>query len=153
MAFTYRTFTAPLKVKHIISNFWLFESDEGIGAYTHFATATVFPKIVFGLEGCFSISSNDGSQTKLNRYSLSLRQFERKFKKITGFSPKHFHRISRFEKATDTCRQANLKMTDIAYRFGYFDQAHFTKDFKQFSGFTPLAYQNVASLDIVFTNS
>lgn len=43
-------------------------------------------------------------------------------------------------------------MTDIAYRFGYFDQAHFIKDFKQFSGFTPLAYQFVASRDVVFTN-
>lgn len=66
MAFIYKTFTAPLKLKHIISNFWFFETDEGIGAYTHFATATVFPKIVFGLEGCFSVSSNDGEQINLN---------------------------------------------------------------------------------------
>lgn len=88
-----------------------------------------------------------------SKYSLSSRQFQRNFKKITGFSPKHFHRISRFEKAINICLQDHIKMTDIAHHYGYFDQAHFIKDFKQFSGFTPLTYRNVASSDVVFARS
>lgn len=66
MAFLFKTFAAPFHVRHIVSNFWCFESDEGVGAYTHYATATVFPKLVFGLEGCFSISSEERRQIKLN---------------------------------------------------------------------------------------
>ncbi len=33
-----------------------------------------------------------------------------------------------------------MKWTDIAYQFGYSDQSHFIKEFKNFSGFSPEAF-------------
>ncbi|MBL7727053.1 MAG: helix-turn-helix domain-containing protein, partial [Dinghuibacter sp.] len=33
-----------------------------------------------------------------------------------------------------------LRLTDIAYECGYFDQSHFIHDFKQFSGYTPAVF-------------
>ncbi len=71
---------------------------------------------------------------------LSQRQFERKFKGLSGFSPKLFSRISRFETAINTCINTASAFTDIAYECGYYDQSHFNRDFKDFTGLHPSAY-------------
>lgn len=270
MAFTFQTFPAPLKLQQYIRNFWFFETDSTDDGYVHYATASVFPKITFGLAGRFysvaengerellycsglngqtnsfsrltsgkgkiqifgaflfphslhgltglpadvftnqnvdlkTIWGNDGlnleeqvlmAADNLERiklvcsflerklkslfaignnklayavdhllsfngiadikqvagtFCLSLRQFERKFKAMSGFSPKHFHRISRFEQTTFICLQNRLNLTEIAYSFGYADQAHFTHDFKNFSGFSPRTYLKLAAEDVAFT--
>lgn len=71
---------------------------------------------------------------------LSQRQFERNFKAATGFSPKMFSRIVRFENCIDLYLQGNASLTEIAYTFGYYDQSHFIRDFKEFAGEHPSAY-------------
>ena len=71
--------------------------------------------------------------------SLSRRQFERKFKEYTGFSPKQFCRITRFNTALKSLRH-NISLTQLAYDLGYYDQSHFTNDFKAFSGIKPSEY-------------
>ena len=67
---------------------------------------------------------------------LSDRQFERKFKEFSGFSPKLFARISRFQAAL-TEYGSGKSLTAIAYDCGYYDQSHFINDFKEFSGYNP----------------
>lgn len=72
---------------------------------------------------------------------LSVRQFERKFKLFSGFSPKLYSRIIRFQHATQQYGNVVTKsLTDIAYDCGYYDQSHFIHDFKQFSGYHPKQY-------------
>ncbi|MEP6713825.1 MAG: helix-turn-helix domain-containing protein [Ferruginibacter sp.] len=74
-------------------------------------------------------------------FGISEKQLERRFKSHIGFNPKQYLRITRFEKAIErinTNRFQNL--SDIAYDLNYYDQAHFIKDFKEYSGFTPLAF-------------
>ncbi len=73
------------------------------------------------------------------RYRLSKRQFERKFKEFSGFSPKLFSRIVRFQAALKEFGSPQ-SLTDIAYDCGYYDQAHFISDFKEFSGYSPKIY-------------
>jgi len=69
---------------------------------------------------------------------LSVRQFERKTLERIGFSPKLYARIIRFTNAYKYKElNPNATWSDIAYRFGYFDQMHFIRDFKCFAGFTP----------------
>ena len=34
----------------------------------------------------------------------------------------------------------DLSLTEIAFKYGYYDQSHFIHDFKQFSGYHPSAY-------------
>ena len=73
-------------------------------------------------------------------YSLSRRQFERKFKEFAGLTPKTFSRIVRFQCATQPRLDGNRDLTDIAYSCGYYDQSHFINEFREFSGYSPKEY-------------
>jgi AraC-like DNA-binding protein len=73
-------------------------------------------------------------------FSLSERQFERKFKTWTGFTPKYFSRIVRFHATMKHYGNRERSLTEIAYACGYYDQSHFIHEFKQFSGHHPKAY-------------
>lgn len=66
------------------------------------------------------------------------RSLERKFSILLGKSPKQFIRIVRFQKIIERFSKAgNINFAQVAYENGYFDQAHFIKDFKDLSGYTP----------------
>lgn len=75
-----------------------------------------------------------------SRICLSTRQFERKFKEFSGFSPKIYTRIIRFQRALTEYGNKQLNMTEIAYQCGYYDQSHFIHDFREFSGYHPRQY-------------
>lgn len=72
----------------------------------------------------------------------SERQLERHFKTFSGFSPKLFSRIVRFQAALNEYGNRNKTLTEIAYDCGYYDQSHFIHEFKQFSGHHPRSYFN-----------
>jgi AraC-like DNA-binding protein len=72
-------------------------------------------------------------------FCLSHRQFERKFKEFSGFSPKLYSRIVRFG-TTLKYYGSGRSLTDIAYECGYYDQSHFISDFREFSGYNPGVY-------------
>lgn len=66
------------------------------------------------------------------------RQLERKFKKQIGISPKQLSKLIRLHTALKIMLNGNDdNLTNIAYKSDYFDQAHFIKDFKEFTGTTP----------------
>lgn len=73
---------------------------------------------------------------------LSTRQFERRFKEFSGFTPKLFTRIIRFQQALERYGREMRSMTDLAYECGYYDQSHFIHEFKEFSGYHPRQYFN-----------
>ncbi|MBT8220775.1 MAG: helix-turn-helix domain-containing protein [Bacteroidia bacterium] len=78
--------------------------------------------------------------TKVN---ISRRQLERKFRELIGISPKQYLRLIRINKVMQMLEQnQSLNLTDIAYHCGYFDQAHFIKDFKHITDQTPSSYIN-----------
>jgi AraC-like DNA-binding protein len=62
--------------------------------------------------------------------------FEKRFRKIVGSSPKQFSSIVRMASIIKQKKQG-APLTDMAFDAGYFDQAHFNKDFKLFTGQTP----------------
>ncbi|CAN5457202.1 hypothetical protein BH10BAC3_BH10BAC3_34170 [soil metagenome] len=67
-------------------------------------------------------------------------QLQRLFKNTVGVSPKLYSRIIRFRSAYEQAQSGKSPgWTDVAYNFGYTDQAHFVKDFKSFTGLTPTA--------------
>lgn len=69
---------------------------------------------------------------------LSRKQFERIFGERIGASPKQFLKIVRFQHAIfQKSKSPGASLTDLAYRCGYFDQAHMIADFKSLSGVTP----------------
>lgn len=69
-------------------------------------------------------------------FFISQSRFEKRFRNVVGTSPKSLSSIIRFQKvARELSTSATL--TEVAHKAGYFDQAHFIKDFKSFSGQTP----------------
>jgi AraC-like DNA-binding protein len=71
--------------------------------------------------------------------NVSNRTLERKFNNFLGFSPKKFIQLVRFQKVIETMRSNTTPgcLSDIAYKFGYFDQSHYIRDFKQMSDVLP----------------
>jgi AraC-like DNA-binding protein len=69
---------------------------------------------------------------------LSLRQFERRFVRQVGMSPKLFARIARFEATLDRmARFPGSTWTEVAHHFGYYDHMHMVHEFAEFTGETP----------------
>lgn len=67
---------------------------------------------------------------------ISQDAFEKRFRRATGATPKQFSYII---KMNTVIRQNNRTSSflDIAFENGYYDQPHFNKDFKIFTGQTP----------------
>ena len=69
--------------------------------------------------------------------AMSIRSYERRFATETGFSPKSFARLARFEKAVDMKRMGRDSWLNVSHDLGYFDQMHMIRDFRIFGGETP----------------
>lgn len=66
------------------------------------------------------------------------RQLERKFTSQIGMSPKQLGKVIRLQTALKMMLESRPEsLTTIAYDSGYYDQAHFSKDFKEFAGIAP----------------
>lgn len=69
---------------------------------------------------------------------IGIRQFERLSKQRIGMPPKLYAKLVRFSKAYRIRENfSHLSWTHIAHHCGYFDQMHFIRDFKFFTGVTP----------------
>ncbi len=76
-----------------------------------------------------------------NDLSIGRRQLERKFIEAVGLSPKHLSRIIRFQNVLNLLEKRQFNsLTALAYEGGFYDQAHFIKDFREFTGFNPKQY-------------
>lgn len=63
------------------------------------------------------------------------------FRDQIGVPPKTVARILRFSRAVKLfATRRELTGADVALACGYFDQAHFNKDFREFAGLTPTEY-------------
>jgi AraC-like DNA-binding protein len=84
--------------------------------------------------------------------SVSERTLERKFKLHVGLTPKRFADIVRLNLSIKRMHRVkeNRQLTGIAYDSGYFDQAHFIKEFKKYTGFTPYQYHSTHPLALNF---
>ncbi|MDH7460348.1 helix-turn-helix domain-containing protein [Chitinophagaceae bacterium 26-R-25] len=67
---------------------------------------------------------------------VSVDAFEKKFRHMVGVGPKQFAGIVRLRSIIDNY-SPDSSLTSAAYEGGYFDQSHFIKDFKAFTGQSP----------------
>jgi AraC-like DNA-binding protein len=82
--------------------------------------------------GQFSVT--EFSQTN----NINRRHLARKFSSAIGLSPKQLAKTIRIQTALKALlNNQQTSLTDLAYENEYFDQAHFIKDFKEFTGLTP----------------
>jgi len=71
---------------------------------------------------------------------INERQLERHFKKYIGLSPKFYARIIRFNYIFQIAQQKKLSWAEVGLESGFYDQPHFSKNFKTFSGEDPSKY-------------
>lgn len=70
--------------------------------------------------------------------NVNRRQLERRFSAAIGLSPKQLAKIIRLQAALKMLEKKQFSsLTSLAYESGYFDQAHFIRDFKEFTGISP----------------
>ncbi len=85
-----------------------------------------------------STNGNAPIKTILKDDLSKRRQLERKFAKQIGVSPKQLGKLIRLQTALKMLLNKEAKsLTNIAYESEYYDQAHFIKDFKEFTGTSP----------------
>jgi len=73
-----------------------------------------------------------------NQYNVNRRKLLRKYSSSIGLSPKQLSKTIRLQATLKTLlNNKKVKLTDLAYENDFYDQAHFIKDFKEFTGQTP----------------
>ena len=77
-------------------------------------------------------------RTVVEQLDVDRRRFGKAINRDLGATPKHFARIRRFQRALRaTRRSGDVSLGVLAAELGYSDQAHMTRDFREFSGSTP----------------
>jgi AraC-like DNA-binding protein len=78
----------------------------------------------------------------VRRSGMSASQLQRRFTRQVGIAPKSYGRLIRFDRVLVARRNApERSWTDILHEFGYFDQAHFIREFHMFAGISPTGFR------------
>ena len=98
-----------------------------------------------------NIVVSTGGRTTVDALSratgLGRRQLERRFRAIVGVGPKLACSVARFRKVVLTLhREPGIQLSALAYRTGYADQPHMSREFKRFSGVSPGSYRRARGL-------
>ncbi|MEZ8824589.1 DUF6597 domain-containing transcriptional factor [Vibrio amylolyticus] len=105
------------------------------------------------IETLFETKGSTSISKILNDDLSKRRQLERKFVKQIGVSPKQLGKLIRLQSALKVMLNEDESLTDVAYQNDYYDQSHFIKDFKEFTGVSPkefLGNENMALSSIFY---
>jgi transcriptional regulator GlxA family with amidase domain len=70
------------------------------------------------------------------------------FRAHVGLTPKAYARVFRFRRSVDLVQKgARLDWARVAMACGYYDQAHFNREFREFAGMTPGEFASAGSVD------
>lgn len=97
---------------------------------------TFLLKNMYKNKGQFDLSKLQNDLKISERYIQSL------FKEYVGISPLLYSKVIRFLNAVDIYQKSKIPLTELAYNLGYYDQSHFIRDFKRFTGLSPKKYFN-----------
>jgi AraC-like DNA-binding protein len=99
------------------------------------------PAVAFALQE-FQAVPHDRTIAEVARQTgLSSKWFIESFRAQVGLSPKMYCRLRRFQTAlTRMGRRQELDWADLALECGYYDQAHFIRDFREFADVCPTKY-------------
>ncbi len=77
-----------------------------------------------------------------NHCLLSRRNFERRFKKATQYSPAEYIQYLKIEAARKQLESSRYHVNEVMYSVGYNDDKAFRTTFKKITGLSPLEYRN-----------
>jgi AraC-like DNA-binding protein len=99
------------------------------------------PAVAFALKAFQSATPTRTVADVIEQIGLSPRRLIQVFRDEVGLTPKLFCRIQRFQEVLRRLgREQPVEWANVALACGYFDQAHFIRDFRAFSGLNPTAY-------------
>lgn len=159
----YRFFRHPLKTyileEDILSEAWgrksifffekIFEETclQQRGAMIEaFLLKKLFPAQDGFLQQCLYEIDRVGGQATLHELRKRLKCSEKKiircFCDKLDITPKDYMRIVRFRNSLNFLKNKTLPLTDIAYELEFYDQSHFIKEIKSFTGLAPKKLYN-----------
>jgi transcriptional regulator GlxA family with amidase domain len=77
------------------------------------------------------------------RFTISVRTLNRRFKQATGKSPMQYLQQVRIDNAKELLRSTNLGISEIAFSCGFGDCSYFSALFRKSISITPSAYRNL----------
>jgi len=90
-------------------------------------------------------SSEELSLVRVARAAnTSANYFSEKFKEATGMNYVKYVARTRFEKAATLLRQADLRVSEIAFACGFQSLSQFNRVFKKLAGKSPTEYRRAA---------
>jgi AraC-like DNA-binding protein len=80
-------------------------------------------------------------KTAARAAEVSPKTLIRLFAEQVGMTPKAYLRVARFQRVLERVHlAASIDWMEVVERHGYYDQPHFIREFKEFSGFSPTEY-------------
>jgi AraC-like DNA-binding protein len=99
------------------------------------------PAVIHALRDFQAVPQDRTIAEVIKHIGLSPRWFNELFRSQVGLPPKLYCRLRRFRAAlTLIGQQPQPDWAELACACGYFDQAHFIRDFRAFSGLSPTSY-------------
>jgi AraC-like DNA-binding protein len=94
------------------------------------------------------IENDHTIQEIANQCGLTLKTFQRNFKKLLTCTPSEYKRIVRFRHSITNkmLNEAVSKLTDVAHDSMYYDQSYFIREYKKLTGTKPKIFFNRASV-------
>lgn len=109
----------------------------------HFSQLLI-PKrqVKFERLACLLNSNVDFAQLNDSEYKSAMRLFI----DVTGITPKEYIQIKRINQSlAQISQKKDIKSHELADMLGFYDSAHFTNEFKKFTGKTPKSFKNEIS--------
>jgi AraC-like DNA-binding protein len=99
------------------------------------------PAVAFALQEFHGLPHTRTIAEVTGQIGLSAKRFIQVFSGEVGLTPKLFCRVRRFQRVLRRIGAGRpVEWAAVAADCGYFDQAHFIRDFRAFSGINPSAY-------------
>jgi AraC-like DNA-binding protein len=93
------------------------------------------------VRGALSMLGSLSVRETARELGISERRLHLVFSEDVGLSPKQWSRVRRFQRAVCALyKGVDMRWAELAATCGYADQAHFSRDFRSFSGVDPTTY-------------
>lgn len=119
---------------------------ERVRATEQFFLTRIEPLPTQPIDTCLNILFRDHGtrsiQQVVEEAGITERQLQRHFQRYIGLAPKFYARIIRFSHLFSLLQAGQTSWSDVVYLSGYYDQSHFIRDFKAFTGEDPTQFRH-----------